>query len=74
MFPGMYGTALQVETNHHEPAADNLEEYAQKHGFVTGLPTLSDRLALRVGQLLITMGQRLTTASTKNLQLSKDLR
>ena len=74
MFPGMYSTALQAEINHHEPEADNQEEYAQKHGFAVELPTLRDRLALQVGQLLITMGQKLTTASTKNLQLSKDPR
>ena len=73
MFPGIYNTGAQVEINYHEPACDNLEEYAQKHGHVVVLPTLRDRLTLRAGQLLITMGQKLTDSSTKGNQMSKDL-
>ena len=72
MLPG-YNTGAQVEMNYHEPAYENLEEYVQKHGSVVVLPTLRDRLALRAGQLLITMGQKLTDSGTKNIQMSKDL-
>jgi hypothetical protein len=62
-----------MEMNYHELACDNPEEYAQKHGSVVVLPTLRDRLTLRAGQLLITMGQKLTDSSTENIQISKDL-
>ena len=73
MLPGTYNTGAQMEMNYHEPACDNSEEYAQKHGSVVVLPNLRDRLTLRAGQLLITMGQKLTDSSTKNIQISKDL-
>jgi len=73
MFSGMYNTAVQVEMNYHEPAPENSEEYGQKHGVPVTMPGLRDRIALRTGQLLITMGQKLTTAGTKNLSLSKDM-
>lgn len=73
MNTGMYNTAVQIEMNYREPAPENSEEYAQKHGVVVILPGLRDRLALRAGQLLITMGQKLTESSTKNLKLSKDM-
>lgn len=73
MFPGMYSTAVQVEMNAHASVAENLEAYGQKHGFLVVLPGWRDRLALRVGKLLITIGLKLTEMSTKNLQYSKDL-
>jgi hypothetical protein len=73
MNTGLYNTAVQVEMNYHECAPENLEEYGQKHGVAVILPGLRDRLALRVGQLLITMGQKLTESGTKNLHLSKDM-
>jgi hypothetical protein len=73
MLPGIYNTVVQMEMNYHEPTPDNLEAYGQKHGSVIVLPTLRDRLTLRVGQLLITIGQKLTASSTKNMRLSKDL-
>ena len=73
MLPGTYNTGAQMEMNYHEPACDNPEEYAQKHGSVVVLSTLRDHLALRAGQLLITMGQKLTDSGTKNIQMSKDL-
>jgi hypothetical protein len=68
----MYNTALQVESNIHAQAFENSEEYAQKHGTLVILPLLRDRIALQVGQLLITIGQKLTADGTKNLKLSKD--
>lgn len=74
MFPGIYNTGVQVELNYHEPVSENMEEYGQKHGTVVVLPGWRNRLALMVGQELITIGQKLTASSSKNMQLSKDLR
>jgi len=70
---GMYSTATQVEINYHEPACENSEEYGQKHGSVLALPTLQDRIALRTGELLIALGQKLTITSKKKMELSKEL-
>ena len=70
---GMYSTATQAEMNYHEPACENSEEYGQKHGSVLTLPTLQDRIILRTGQLLIALGQKLTIASTKKIELSKEM-
>jgi hypothetical protein len=74
MFPGIYNTGVQVEANRYVPGCENSEEYGQKYGRVVVLSTWRDRLSLKFGQLLITMGEKLTTSSLKNMQLSKDLR
>jgi hypothetical protein len=74
MFPGIYNIGVQVAMNYHEPIYDNLEDQAQKYGTVVVFPAWRDRLALKFGQLLITMGQKLTASGQKNMQLSKDLR
>lgn len=74
MFPGIYNTGIEVEMNYHEPLCENSEEYGQKYGRAIAWPTWRDSLGLKFGQLLITMGQKLTASSLKNMPLSKDLR
>jgi hypothetical protein len=73
MLSGMYNTFVQVEMNHREPAPENLEELGQKHGVLVMLPAWRDRFTLQVGLLLIKMGQELTLASAKHMNLSKDM-
>ena len=70
---GMYNTSVQVEANYREPACENSEEYGQKHGSVLILPTLQDRIILQTGRLLIALGQKMTAASTKKMDLSKEM-
>ncbi len=66
MLPGVYSTAVQVEMNYHEPASENIEEYAQRHGVVVVFPTLRDRITLKIGQMLITLGHKMSASSMKN--------
>ncbi len=66
MYSGVYSTAVQVEMNYHEPASENLEEYAQKHGAVVVFPTLRDRIQSQIGQMLITLGHKLKANSMQD--------
>jgi hypothetical protein len=66
MLPGVYSTAVQVEMNYHEPLCENLEDAAQKNGAVVIFPRLRDRITLQVGQMLISIGNKLKASSTKN--------
>ena len=70
---GMYNTSVQVEANYSEPACENSEEYGQKYGSVFILPSWPDRIRLQTGQLLITLGQKITATSTKKIELSKEM-
>lgn len=66
MLPGIYSTAVQVEMNYHEPASENIEEYAQKHGVVVIFPTLGDRIKMKIGQTLISLGHKMRASSMEN--------
>lgn len=74
MFPAIYTTGMQVDMNYVEPISENMEDYGQKHGTVVTLPSWGDSLTLRVGQQLITIGQKMTASSLQHMQLSRDLR
>ena len=68
-----FSTVGQYEmvNNHH--AYENSEELGQKQGHVMVLPTLRDRLALRAGELLITIGQKMKAASIKHARLTEEI-
>jgi len=71
MFNGFstIGIIEQVEEQHH---CDNSEEYGQRHGRLTRLPLLRDRIILRTGEILISLGEKMTAASRKRVSLSEE--
>jgi len=50
--------------NLHDPTPDyrdlDEEQFAQQHGQLVALPTLRERVALRLGKLFIMLGEQLT--------------
>ena len=73
MLPGMETISYQLAAHYCEPTCDNLEQYAQRHGHVSSMPTLRDRICLRTGALLIAMGVKLMAVSLKRTQFSEGL-
>jgi hypothetical protein len=73
MLPNMIPISTQLAANYHEPPCDNLEQYAQRHGHVSGLPILRDWICLHTGTLLIAMGEKLMAVSLKHMRLSEEL-
>jgi hypothetical protein len=73
MLPGMNTISSTLATHYYEPTCDNLEQYAQRHGHVSSMPTLRDRICLRTGALLIAMGVKLMAVSLKHTQFSEGL-
>jgi hypothetical protein len=73
MIPEIIPISSQLAAYYTEPSCDNLEEYAQRHGRVSRLPILRDRIYLRAGTLLIIVGEKLTEISLKHMQLSEEL-
>jgi hypothetical protein len=73
MIPEMIPISSQLAACYTEPPCDNLEEYAQRHGHMSRLPTLRDHIYLRAGTLLIIVGEKLTEISLKHMQLSEEL-
>jgi len=69
----IYDPIVQEKANYRESACENSEEYGQKFGSVLRLPTLQDRITLRIGRLLIALGQKMTVASTEKMELSKEM-
>lgn len=64
------GLIEQVEQHH---SCDNTEEYGQRHGRPVHLPRLRDRIALRVGAILIHIGEKMTAASEERASLSEEI-
>jgi len=73
MLPGINTISSQLATHYYEPTCDNLEQYAQRHGHVSSLYTLRDRICLRTGTLLIAIGEKLMAISLKHMRLSEGL-
>jgi hypothetical protein len=63
------GIIEQVEEGHH---CDNTEEYGQRHGRLTQLPLLRDRIILRTGEILIRVGKKMTAASRERVNMSEE--
>lgn len=67
MLPILPSAGLQVEIHRHQPAYDNEEERAQKHGHVVhgigmaGINTV-EAIAFQAGTALISVGNKLTAA------------
>ncbi len=72
MMPDLISIGLKVTASDYEAQCDDLEQFAQRHGHVSRLPNLRDRLYLRMGKLLIAFGERLTALSLKHLRLSEE--
>lgn len=72
MMPDLISIGLKVTANDSEPRCDDLEQYAQRHGHVSRLPSLRDRLYLQMGKLLIAFGEKLTAISLKHVRLSEE--
>ncbi len=73
MLPQSIPLSTQLAAQYYEPTCDNLEQYAHRHGHASTLPALRDRLFLRTGTLLITMGEKLMAISLKHVRLSEEL-
>ena len=63
------GLIEQVEQQHH---CDNTEDYGQRHGRLARLPMLRDRIILRIGSVLIHLGEKMTTSSKEHVSLFEE--
>jgi hypothetical protein len=66
-------TLGQYEMVNNHNVCDNDEILGQKFGSVVVLPALRDRIALRTGELLITIGQKMKAASIKHMRLTEEM-
>ena len=73
MLPGMISVSTQLATYYYEPTCENLEQYGQRHGHVRSLLSLRERICLRTGTLLVSVGEKLMAVSLKHMQLSEEL-
>jgi hypothetical protein len=73
MLPDTITISSKLAAHYYEPPCENLEQYAQRHGHVSTLPTVRDRLCLRTGALLIALGEKLTATSLKRMRVLEEL-
>ncbi len=72
MLPVLLPPTLQVESNYHEQAPENLEEQGQRQGSPVVMPTLRQRLASKAGHALIKAGKKLTTQGMEQAHFSNE--
>jgi hypothetical protein len=77
MLPILPSAGLQVETHRYQPAYENEEERAQKHGHVVhgigmaGINTV-EAIAFQAGTALISVGNKLTAARLNRERLNAE--
>lgn len=73
MIPEMIPLSSQLGAIYYEPASDNQEQYAQRHGHLNSLLSLRDRCFLRIGTTLIVLGEKLMAVSLRHARLTEEL-
>ena len=73
MLPTNLTIGLQVAAINPQYAAHNEEELALRNGHPVRLPSLRDRIILHIGEFFIKAGEKLTSASHKNMQLTDEV-
>ena len=63
-------TGMLVAAYCHPSENIDLEQLANRSGRVVGLPSISDRITLHLGQFFINTGEQLKAASQKHARLS----
>jgi len=73
MYPNTNITiGLQVAAINTHYVTANEEELALKNGHPVRLPFLHDRIVLHIGEFFIKAGEKLTSASHKNMRLTDE--